>query len=224
VILLVFFLFSIPLVSQPKLCVYNPGTDTTLKSLRPGTKSIYIKRSIRTGMFFFGRDTASIRRCNPNLSKKPKYILNEKEIYFFNPIQIPENEFARQHIGNGNVIFIDADSLHLFAYKDSVLILSTYISEGKKGIKRLTSGDYPIRKKSKILLNWSNTYNAPMPFSFHLYLGRFLHTGEVITGRDSQGCVRIAHVYAKKLYENFHKGDKIIIRRRSEDLCVKTPN
>jgi hypothetical protein len=62
-----------------------------------------------------------------------------------------------------------------------------------------------------------------MTYSLNLYEDRFLHAGEVITGRDSHGCVRVPYVYAREIFSQTCIGDTIILLKSPQNFLSKNP-
>jgi lipoprotein-anchoring transpeptidase ErfK/SrfK len=62
----------------------------------------------------------------------------------------------------------------------------------------------------KVVDGWSNTYNAPMPYSVYFYKGDAFHEDPVTV--RSHGCVHLTWTAAKYFYNFLHYGDKVEVR------------
>lgn len=214
---LVLFLFPCLLSAQFSYALYTPQYDSTLKKM-------YTKRH-RTYRLLFGKEFNSIKTHNPSLSlKTEKDTVMTRDSLFFPLVQISNASAYDMYAKNRTrIIIIDIDSLQLFYYKKDTLFLSVHIAEGITARSRLKTGTFVISEK--IRHRRSKKYeNAPMTYSLNLYEERFIHAGEVITGRDSHGCIRVPYVYAREIFSQARIGDTIILLKSPQKFLSKTPN
>ncbi len=97
-----------------------------------------------------------------------------------------------------------------WVYRGDRMIAATTISSGKTNHESPV-GEFPILDKQ--LFHRSNRYSAaPMPFMLRLNrFGVALHGGVVPGYPASHGCIRLPIGFAKKLFANVARGDKVFV-------------
>jgi lipoprotein-anchoring transpeptidase ErfK/SrfK len=97
-----------------------------------------------------------------------------------------------------------------WVYRGDRMIAATTISSGKFNHESPV-GEFPILDKQ--VFHRSNRYSAaPMPFMLRLNrYGVALHGGVVPGYPASHGCIRLPMGFAKKLFANVARGDKVFV-------------
>ncbi|HWJ69817.1 MAG TPA: L,D-transpeptidase family protein [Sphingobium sp.] len=107
------------------------------------------------------------------------------------------------------LIRIDLARQLLSIFRDGHEIGSAVILYGTDG-KPTPTGDFPILQK--VADYHSRTYDAPMPYMLRLTDdGVAIHGSDVRTGFATHGCIGVPLAFARRLFEQAHKGDKVII-------------
>ena len=70
------------------------------------------------------------------------------------------------------------------------------------------AGDFHVFYK--VVDGWSNTYNAPMPYSIYFYEGDAFHEDPVTV--RSHGCIHLSWSNAEYFYRFLHYGDLVEVR------------
>lgn len=102
------------------------------------------------------------------------------------------------------------------------------LSQGKPGSYYETIGG-TYTSDHKTPLHFSSIGHVYMPHSVHLFGNYFIHgipyypSGEKVSSAYSGGCIRLADVDAKVVYDFINRGTPIIITRGTESAFKNTP-
>lgn len=107
------------------------------------------------------------------------------------------------------LIRIDLARQLLSVFRDGHEIGSAVILYGTDG-KPTPTGRFPILQKAADY--HSRTYDAPMPYMLRLTDdGVAIHGSDVRTGFATHGCIGVPVAFARRLFEQAHMGDSVII-------------
>ena len=108
------------------------------------------------------------------------------------------------------VLVVSLDEQRAYVYRNGIAIGVSTISSGKEG-KETPPGVFTILQKNRE--HYSNLYdNAPMPWMQRLtWDGIALHGGRLPGYPASQGCVRLPHAFAEKLFAITRTGDTVVV-------------
>jgi hypothetical protein len=104
---------------------------------------------------------------------------------------------------------VDLKSQIISVFRGGDEIGTAVILYGGDGVPTPT-GKFPVLAKLKD--HWSQTYDAPMPFTLRLTAdGVSIHGSNVRWGYATHGCVGVPTAFAAKLFENVSVGDDVLI-------------
>ncbi len=104
---------------------------------------------------------------------------------------------------------VDLKSQIISVFRGGQEIGTAVILYGADGLPTPT-GEFPIRAKLKD--HWSQTYDAPMPYTLRLTAdGVSIHGSNVRWGYATHGCVGVPTAFAAKLFETVAVGDPVLI-------------
>lgn len=124
-----------------------------------------------------------------------------------------DESFARASGARGSAqIVVDLQAEQLYVYRSGVEIARTRITRGWEEYDTPT-GIFPILEKDAD--HYSSTYNnAPMPYNLRLtWKGVAIHGAEVDSLSATHGCIGVPLEFARKLFVNVGKGDKVLVTR-----------
>lgn len=124
-----------------------------------------------------------------------------------------DESFARASGARGSAqIVVDLAAEQLYVYRAGIEIARTRITRGWEEYDTPT-GVFPILEKDAD--HYSSTYNnAPMPYNLRLtWKGVAIHGAEVDSLSATHGCIGVPLEFARKLFANVHKGDKVLVTR-----------
>ncbi|CAO1651945.1 L,D-transpeptidase family protein [Parasphingorhabdus sp. NYA22] len=124
-----------------------------------------------------------------------------------------DESFARASGARGSAqIVVDLAAEQLYVYRAGIEIARTRITRGWEEYDTPT-GVFPILEKDAD--HYSGTYNnAPMPYNLRLtWKGVAIHGAEVDSLSATHGCIGVPLEFARKLFANVHKGDKVLVTR-----------
>ena len=124
-----------------------------------------------------------------------------------------DEAFAQKMGASGPAqIVVDLEGEQLYVYRAGIEIARTRITRGWEKYETPT-GVFPILEKDAD--HYSSTYdNAPMPYNLRLtWPGVAIHGADVDDISATHGCIGVPLSFAKKLFENTKKGDKVLITR-----------
>lgn len=109
-------------------------------------------------------------------------------------------------------IVVDLEAEQLYVYRSGVEIGRTKITRGWEEYDTPT-GIFPILEKDAD--HYSSTYdNAPMPYNLRLtWKGVAIHGADVDNVSATHGCIGVPLEFARKLFANVRKGDKVLVTR-----------
>jgi hypothetical protein len=128
------------------------------------------------------------------------------------PLQPGDYVWDAQGIGPGKltiVVDLDAALIHVYRAGNEIGRSSLIYGYGKHPTP---AGVYPILEKD--VDHVSNIYvGAPMPWMLRLtWSGISIHGSETISDDiATHGCIGLPHGFAKILFDNAHKGDKVLV-------------
>ena len=104
---------------------------------------------------------------------------------------------------------VDLKSQIISVFRGGDEIGTAVILYGGDGVPTPT-GKFPVLAKFKD--HWSQTYDAPMPYTLRLTAdGVSIHGSNVRWGYATHGCVGVPTAFAAKLFENVSVGDDVLI-------------
>lgn len=124
-----------------------------------------------------------------------------------------DESFARASGARGSAqIVVDLQAEQLYVYRSGVEIARSKITRGWEEYDTPT-GIFPILEKDAD--HYSSTYNnAPMPYNLRLtWKGVAIHGSEVDSLSATHGCIGVPLEFARKLFANVRKGDKVLVTR-----------
>tara|TARA_R110001606_G_scaffold16153_4_gene65406 strand:+ start:4514 stop:5134 length:621 start_codon:yes stop_codon:yes gene_type:complete len=124
-----------------------------------------------------------------------------------------DESFARASGARGSAqIVVDLQAEQLYVYRAGIEIARTRITRGWEEYDTPT-GIFPILEKDAD--HYSSTYNnAPMPYNLRLtWKGVAIHGAEVDSLSATHGCIGVPLEFARKLFANVRKGDKVLVTR-----------
>jgi lipoprotein-anchoring transpeptidase ErfK/SrfK len=124
-----------------------------------------------------------------------------------------DESFARANGARGSAqIVVDLAAEQLYVYRAGIEIARTRITRGWEEYDTPT-GIFPILEKD--VNHVSSTYNnAPMPYNLRLtWKGVAIHGAEVDSLSATHGCIGVPLEFARKLFANVRKGDKVLVTR-----------
>lgn len=124
-----------------------------------------------------------------------------------------DESFARASGARGSAqIVVDLQAEQLYVYRAGIEIARTRITRGWEEYDTPT-GIFPILEKD--VDHYSSTYNnAPMPYNLRLtWKGVAIHGAEVDSLSATHGCIGVPLEFARKLFANGRKGDKVLVTR-----------
>jgi lipoprotein-anchoring transpeptidase ErfK/SrfK len=124
-----------------------------------------------------------------------------------------DESFARANVARGSAqIVVDLAAEQLYVYRSGIEIARTRITRGWEEYDTPT-GIFPILEKD--VDHVSSTYNnAPMPYNLRLtWKGVAIHGAEVDSLSATHGCIGVPLQFARKLFANVRKGDKVLVTR-----------
>lgn len=124
-----------------------------------------------------------------------------------------DESFARASGAQGSAqIVVDLKAEQLYVYRAGIEIARTRITRGWEEYDTPT-GVFPILEKDAD--HYSSTYNnAPMPYNLRLtWKGVAIHGAEVDSESATHGCIGVPLEFARKLFANVRKGDKVLVTR-----------
>jgi len=127
--------------------------------------------------------------------------------------QFWDESFARANGARGPAqIVVDLAAEQLYVYRSGIEIARTRITRGWEEYGTPT-GIFPILEKDAD--HRSSTYNnAPMPYNLRLtWQGVAIHGSEVDSVSATHGCIGVPLEFARKLFANVRKGDKVLVTR-----------
>ncbi len=149
--------------------------------------------------------------------------------------EIPPNDMFANQISKYiaekiSFITIDLRVMELVVYENGVKSKTMPVaSKGKEGSFRETpSGNYFVIQKFGT--KFSSVSKVWMPWSVQIYGNYFIHgmpyfsSGRLVTSPFSWGCIRLADVDAKEIYNFVKKGTPILISDDIDPLFTKKPN
>jgi lipoprotein-anchoring transpeptidase ErfK/SrfK len=109
-------------------------------------------------------------------------------------------------------VLVSLPQQRLWVFRGSELIATSPVSTGKRG-HETPAGTFPILQKR--VEHYSNLYdNAPMPYMQRLtHSGIALHGGRVPGYRASHGCIRLPHLFARRLYGLTNFNTRVVVTR-----------
>lgn len=109
-------------------------------------------------------------------------------------------------------IVVDLEAEQLYVYRSGIEIARTKVTRGWEEYDTPT-GVFPILEKDAD--HYSSTYNnAPMPYNLRLtWKGVAIHGAEVDSVSATHGCIGVPLEFARKLFANVRKGDKVLVTR-----------
>lgn len=140
------------------------------------------------------------------------------------------NEYRDKYIAEKkNFITIDLREMELIIYKDGEEFKKVPVaSKGEEGSFRETpSGNYYVMLKTGNKL--SSVSKVWMPWSIQFYGNYFLHgmpyypNGNLVKTKYSWGCIRLADINAKEVYNFVEIGTPILISDDIDPLFTKKP-
>jgi lipoprotein-anchoring transpeptidase ErfK/SrfK len=124
-----------------------------------------------------------------------------------------DESFARANGAHGSAqIVVDLEAEQLYVYRSGIEIARTKITRGWEEYDTPT-GIFPILEKDAD--HYSSSYdNAPMPYNLRLtWKGVAIHGAEVDSLSATHGCIGVPLEFARKLFANVRKGDKVLVTR-----------
>ena len=124
-----------------------------------------------------------------------------------------DESFARASRARGSAqIVVDLAAEQLYVYRAGIEVARTRITRGWEEYDTPT-GIFPILEKDAD--HHSSTYhNAPMPYNLRLtWKGVAIHGAEVDSLSATHGCIGVPLEFARKLFANVRKGDKVLVTR-----------
>ncbi|WP_321324609.1 L,D-transpeptidase family protein [uncultured Parasphingorhabdus sp.] len=124
-----------------------------------------------------------------------------------------DESFAQANNARGFAqIVVDLEAEQLYVYREGIEIARTRITRGWEEYDTPT-GIFPILEKDAD--HYSSTYdNAPMPYNLRLtWKGVAIHGAEVDSVSATHGCIGVPLDFARKLFANVRKGDKVLVTR-----------
>jgi lipoprotein-anchoring transpeptidase ErfK/SrfK len=104
---------------------------------------------------------------------------------------------------------VDLKSQIISVFRGGQEIGTAVILYGADGLATPT-GKFPVLAKLKD--HWSQTYDAPMPYTLRLTAdGVSIHGSNVRWGYATHGCVGVPTAFAAKLFETVSVGDDVLI-------------
>jgi lipoprotein-anchoring transpeptidase ErfK/SrfK len=104
---------------------------------------------------------------------------------------------------------VDLKSQIISVFRGGQEIGTAVILYGADGLPTPT-GKFPVRAKLKD--HWSQTYDAPMPYTLRLTAdGVSIHGSNVRWGYATHGCVGVPTAFAAKLFTVVSVGDPVLI-------------
>ena len=104
---------------------------------------------------------------------------------------------------------VDLNSQIISVFRSEQEIGTAVILYGADGLAT-PSGKFPIQAKLKD--HWSQTYDAPMPYTLRLTAdGVSIHGSNVRWGYATHGCVGVPTAFAAKLFDAVSVGDPVLI-------------
>ena len=104
---------------------------------------------------------------------------------------------------------VDLNSQIISVFRGGQEIGTAVILYGADGLATPT-GKFPVQAKLKD--HWSQTYDAPMPYTLRLTAdGVSIHGSNVRWGYATHGCVGVPTAFAAKLFESVSVGDDVLI-------------
>jgi hypothetical protein len=104
---------------------------------------------------------------------------------------------------------VDLKSQIISVFRGGQEIGTAVILYGADGLATPT-GKFPVQAKLKD--HWSQTYDAPMPYTLRLTAdGVSIHGSNVRWGYATHGCVGVPTAFAAKLFESVSVGDEVLI-------------
>ena len=109
-------------------------------------------------------------------------------------------------------IVVDLEAEQLYVYRAGAEIARSKITRGWEQYDTPT-GVFPILEKDAD--HYSSTYDgAPMPYNLRLtWQGVAIHGSEVDDVSATHGCIGVPLEFARKLFSNVRKGDKVLVTR-----------
>ena len=106
-------------------------------------------------------------------------------------------------------IRVDLKSQIISVFRGRQEIGTAVILYGADGLATPT-GKFPV--KAKLKHHWSQTYDAPMPYTLRLTAdGVSIHGSNVRWGYATHGCVGVPTAFAAKLFDSVSVGDEVLI-------------
>ncbi|KKS77297.1 MAG: D-alanyl-D-alanine carboxypeptidase, penicillin binding protein 7 [Parcubacteria group bacterium GW2011_GWC1_43_11b] len=117
----------------------------------------------------------------------------------------------------GKVVVTDLRSMIIYLYQDNQLVSSsTILAKGRPGSPWETPvGEYAV--KTKELKHFSSIGKVWMPYSLQFFGNFFIHgwpydsKGKAVARTYSGGCIRLADVDAKKVYDFVDNGTTVLV-------------
>lgn len=104
---------------------------------------------------------------------------------------------------------VDLKSQIISVFRGGQEIGTAVILYGADGLATPT-GKFPVQAKLKD--HWSQTYDAPMPYTLRLTAdGVSIHGSNVRWGYATHGCVGVPTAFAAKLFDSVAVGDEVLI-------------
>src|SRR5439155_104177 len=104
---------------------------------------------------------------------------------------------------------VDLKSQIISVFRGGQEIGTAVILYGADGLPTPT-GKFPVLAKLKH--HWSQTYDAPMPYTLRLTAdGVSIHGSNVRWGYATHGCIGVPTVFAAKLFDTVSVGDEVLI-------------
>ena len=162
-----------------------------------------------------GMTATSPRTAAPTQPRSPFAI--DHYIELDRPLDFGEHfwdeSFARASGARGSAqIVVDLAAEQLYVYRAGIEIARTKVTRGWEEYDTPT-GIFPILEKDAD--HYSSTYNnAPMPYNLRLtWKGVAIHGAEVDSLSATHGCIGVPLEFARKLFANARKGDKVLLTR-----------
>jgi len=162
-----------------------------------------------------GSSATSPRTAEPQEPRSPFAV--EHYIELDRPLEFGEHfwdeSFARASGARGSAqIVVDLEAEQLYVYRAGIEIARTRITRGWEEYDTPT-GVFPILEKDAD--HYSSTYdNAPMPYNLRLtWKGVAIHGAEVDSVSATHGCIGVPLKFARELFANVRKGDKVLVTR-----------
>ncbi|MFK7842986.1 MAG: L,D-transpeptidase family protein [Sphingorhabdus sp.] len=124
-----------------------------------------------------------------------------------------DESYAQTNGARGTAqIVVDLEAEQLYVYRAGIEIARTKVTRGWEKYDTPT-GVFPILEKDAD--HYSSTYNnAPMPYNLRLtWKGVAIHGADVDGVSATHGCIGVPLEFARKLFANVRKGDKVLVTR-----------